>query len=86
MHAQSLKSYFLHRFQPFRDEFVHIITAKTYGNNLLDERSVVDRHRCNMAAKFGVFVDEKYSKLPTLYWLSQFMKNSISHVVLLNLF
>ena len=22
-----------------------------------------------MAAKFGVFVDENYSKLPTLYWL-----------------
>ena len=26
---------------------------------------VVDRNRCNMAAKFGVFVDE----LPTLVWL-----------------
>ena len=30
--------------------------------------SVVDRHQSHMAAKFGVFVDEDYSKLPTLYW------------------
>ena len=28
-----------------------------------------DRHRCHMAAKFGLFVDEDHSKLPTLYWL-----------------
>ena len=32
--------------------------AKTYEHNLLDERSVIDKHRCQMAAKFGVFVDE----------------------------
>ena len=44
-------------------------TAKTYEHNLLDEMFVVDRHRCHMAAKFGVFVDEDHSKLPTLYWL-----------------
>ena len=44
-------------------------TAKTYEHNRLDETSVVDRHRCHMAAKFGVFVDEDHSKLPTLYWL-----------------
>ena len=40
-----------------------------------------------MAAKFGVFVDEDYSKLPTLYWLpkrhkglykSRFIANSSS--------
>ena len=41
-------------------------TAKTYEHNRLDETSVVDRHRCHMAAKFGVFVDEDHSKLPTL--------------------
>ena len=35
----------------------------------LDETSIVDRHRCHMAAKFGLFVDEDQSKLPTLYWL-----------------
>ena len=35
----------------------------------IDETSVVDKHRCHMAAKLGVFVDEVHSKLPTLYWL-----------------
>ena len=35
----------------------------------INETSIVDRHRCQMAAKFGVFVDEDHSKLPTLYWL-----------------
>ena len=44
-------------------------TAKTYEHTLLDEKSVVDRHRCHMAANFGVFVDEDHSKLPTLYWI-----------------
>ena len=27
-----------------------------------------------MAAKFGLFVDEDHSKLPTLYWLPKFHK------------
>ena len=27
-----------------------------------------------MAGKFGVFVDEKHDKLPTLYWLHKFHK------------
>ena len=44
-------------------------TAKTYEHNRLDETSIVDRHRCHMAAKFGLFVDEDHSKLPTLNWL-----------------
>ena len=35
---------------------------------MLDEKSVVDRHRCYMAAKFCIFVDDDHSKLPTLYW------------------
>ena len=47
-------------------------TAKTYGHNLLDERFVVDQ--CHMAAKFGVYVDEDHSKLPTLYWLPKLNK------------
>ena len=29
-------------------------SAKTYGYNLIDERSIVDRHQCQMAAKFDV--------------------------------
>ena len=61
-------------------------TAKTYEHNRLDETSVVDKHRCHMTAKFGVFVDEDHSKLPTLYRLpklhkrpykSRFIANSI---------
>ena len=49
-------------------------TAKTYEHNRLNETSIVDRHRCHMAAKFGLFVDEDHSKLPTLYWLPKLHK------------
>ena len=50
--------------------------AKTYEHNLLDDRSVANRHRCHniMAAKFGVFVCEDHSKLPALYWLPKLHK------------
>ena len=44
-------------------------TAKTYEHNRPDETSIVERHRCHIAANFGLFVDEDHSKLPTLYWL-----------------
>ena len=62
-------------------------TAYTYEHNLLHRMSVVDRYRCHMAAKFGVFVDEDNSKLPMLYRLpklyripykSRFIVSSIS--------
>ena len=36
--------------------------------------SIVDRHRCHMAAKFGLFVDEDHNRLPTLYWLPKLHK------------
>ena len=49
-------------------------TAKTYEHNRLDETSIVDRHRCHMAAKFGLFVDEDHGKLSTLYWLPKLHK------------
>ena len=49
-------------------------TAKRYEHNRLDETSIVDRHRCHMAAKFGVFVDEDHSKLPMIYWLPKLHK------------
>ena len=42
-------------------------TTKTNEHNLLDERSVIERHRCNMAAKLGVTVDEDHCKLLRLY-------------------
>ena len=43
---------------------------------MLDKMSVFDRHRCHMAAKFSVFVEEDHCKLPTLYWLSKPYKRS----------
>ena len=43
-------------------------SAKTYEHDFSDERSVVNRHRCNMPVKFGVFNDEDHSKLSTLFW------------------
>ena len=49
-------------------------TAKTYEHYLLDKQSIVDRHQCHTDAKFGVFVDEDHSKLPTLYWLPKLHK------------
>ena len=42
-------------------------TSKAYEHNRLDKTSIFDRHRCHMAAKFGLFVDEDHSKLPTSY-------------------
>ena len=36
--------------------------------------SIVDRHRCHMAAKFKAFVDEDQRKLSTLYWLPKLHK------------
>ena len=32
------------------------------------------RHRCHMAAKFGLFADEDHSMLPSLYWLPKLHK------------
>ena len=57
-------------------------TSKTYERNLLDERSVVDMHRCYMAAKFDVFADEGHSTLPTFSYTGylNFSKDHISHV------
>ena len=43
---------------------------------LLDERSVVDKHRFDMAVKFGVFAYEDQSKPPLLYWLLSFNKKN----------
>ena len=69
-------------------------TAKLYEHNRLDETSVVNSHRCHTAAKFGVFVDEDHSKLPTLYWLpklhkrpyqSRFIANSSSCTIELSI-
>ena len=50
---------------------------------MFDETSVVDRHRCQMTAMFGVFVDVDYSRLPTLYWKPKLMNDPLSRVLLL---
>ena len=57
-------------------------TAEIYEHNSLHKRSVVDRYRCHMAAKFGVFVDEDHNKLSMLYWLHKLQKYHISNVLL----
>ena len=49
-------------------------TAKTYEHNRFDETSIVDWHRCHMAAYFGLFVNEDHIKLPTLHWLPKLYK------------
>ena len=49
-------------------------TAKTYEHPMHDEKLDADRHRCHIAAKFGVFVDEVHSKPPTSYWFPKFHK------------
>ena len=53
--------------------------AKAYEQNLLDEKSVVDRHQCHMTAKFDVFVYEDYSKLSALVWVCLIMRNAFFH-------
>ena len=68
------------------------LSKNIHEHNFSDERYVVDRHRCHMTAKFGVFVDEDHSKLPTLCWLPKLHSRPyksqllliLSHVLLLS--
>ena len=55
-------------------------TARTYGHNLIDERSVFNRRQRHMASKFGAFVDEDHSKLPGY---QNFIKYHIRNMLLL---
>ena len=48
---------------------------------LLDERYVVDRHRCHMAAKFVRVVDENRDKLHTLYWIPTLYKRLLLQIL-----
>ena len=61
------------------------INSETYEHNLLDKKSVVDRHRCHMAAKVGIFVDEDHRKLHTLYWIPKLPKRPYKSCLLLTL-
>ena len=53
-------------------------------DSYFDETSIVDRHRGHNAAKFGVFVDEDHSKLPTTYWLSKLHKRPYKSLFIAN--
>ena len=59
-------------------------TANIYEHNSLDERYVVDRHRCHMTSNFGVFVDEDHCKLPMLYGLPKLHKRPYKSRVIAN--
>ena len=58
-------------------------TAKTYERNRLDKMSIVDRHRCHMAAKFGLFVDEDIASFLRYTGYLNFINGPISRVLLL---
>ena len=61
-------------------------TAKTYEHNLLEEKSVIDRHRCTMAAKFDVLMLMRIraSFLRYTGYKKNFIKDPISHVLFAN--
>ena len=61
----------------------NLALPKTYEHNRPDYTSIVDRHRCHIVAKYGLFVDEDHSKLPTLYWLPKLYKQPYKSRVLL---
>ena len=61
----------MHYFKILKQE---LSTAKTYEHNMVDEKYVIDRHRCHMTAKFGVFVDEDNSKHVTLTSAVKFLE------------
>ena len=49
-------------------------TGRTSDPMIVRLSLLFDRHRFHMAAKFGVFLDENHSKLPTLNWLPKLHK------------
>ena len=61
-------------------------TAKTYEHTMLEETFDVDRHRCHIAAKFGVFVDKVHTccKLPASYWFPKLHKRSYKSRLIAN--
>ena len=58
-------------------------TAKTYEHNRLNETSIVDGHRCHMAVKFGLFVDEDHGKLLRYTGYLNFINGPMGRVLLL---
>ena len=58
-------------------------TAKTYQHNMFDETSVVDRHRCHMAANFGVLLMRIIASFLRYTGYLNFINDPISSVLLL---
>ena len=58
-------------------------TAKTYEHNRLDETSIVDRHRCHMAVKFGLFLMRTIASFLRYTGYLNFINGPISRVLLL---
>ena len=57
--------------------------TKTCERIPTDERSIVNTHSIDIIAKFAVSIKEKQDRLPTLYWLRNFINDLIKHVSLL---
>ena len=71
------------------DDFIYINTqiqefgsTKTYKRISTDERSIVNTRSIDITAKFAVGIKESQDKLPTLYWLPNFINDLIKHVSL----
>ena len=58
-------------------------TAKTYEHSLLEVRSVVDRHRCHTVAKSVHLLMRIIASLLRYTGYLNFIKDPISHVLLL---
>ena len=58
-------------------------TVKTYEHNRLDETSIVDRHRCHMAAKLGCLLMRTIASFQRCTGYLNFIHGPISHVLLL---
>ena len=58
-------------------------TAKTYEHNRLDETSIVDRHRCHMAVKFGCLLMRTIASFQRYTGYLNFINGPISRVLLL---
>ena len=56
---------------------------KTYEHNTLDETSIVDRHRCHMAAKFELFLMRTIASFLRYTGYLNFINGPISRVLLL---
>ena len=60
---------------PFKRELIGTNAYKLLAS--LSERIVVDRHGCHTALNCGVLIKENQDKVPTLHWLTYFIKSII---------